>query len=193
MVSRDEQGNLVYDDTCDSSLWGLFAFGLYDADDKRIAATMQALRKNLWLDTEVGGMARYAGDAYHLADPDFSGNPWFICTLWLADYLTNLAADEKDLEEPLQILSWVAEHALPSGILAEQVHPVTGRPLSVSPLTWSHATFVASARRIMRKLSGIHRCPECDHTTDGLSPGDDWLAKLYNKACNTIYGICTVK
>jgi hypothetical protein len=84
------------------------------------------------------------------------GNPWFICTLWLADHLTNMAQNENDLEQPIQILQWVADHALPSGILAEQVHPFTGKPLSVSPLTWSHATFVASTRRIMRKISRIH-------------------------------------
>ncbi len=114
---------------------------------------MKALREKLWLKTEVGGLARYENDYYHQVDTNFPGNPWFICTLWLADHLTNLARNEKDLEEPLQILQWVADHALPSGVLAEQVHPVTGSPLSVSPLTWSHATFVASTRRIMRKLS----------------------------------------
>jgi GH15 family glucan-1,4-alpha-glucosidase len=193
MLSRDHKGNLVYDDTCDASIWGLFAFGLYDADDARIIATMQALREKLWLKTEVGGMARYEGDNYHRVEPSFPGNPWFICTLWLADHLTSMAQEEKDLEEPLQILQWVADHVLPSGILAEQVHPITGKPLSVSPLTWSHATFVASTRRIMRKISRIHRCPECDHSKDEIIPGDDWLAKLYAKACDAIHGICSVK
>ena len=193
MVSRDNRGNLVYDDSCDASLWGLFAFGLYDADDERIIATMKALREKLWLNTDVGGLARYEGDNYHRADSRFPGNPWFICTLWLADHLTIQARSEKDLEEPLKILEWIAEHALPSGILAEQVHPVTGKPLSVSPLTWSHATFVATTRRIMRKISRIHRCPECDHAKDQIISGDDWLARLYAKACDTIHGICTVK
>ena len=193
MVSRDARGNLVYDNTCDASLWGLFAFGLYDAEDERIIATMKELRQKLWLKTEVGGLARYEGDYYHRVDEGFPGNPWFICTLWLADHLTNLAANENDLQEPLRILEWVSEHALPSGVLAEQVHPVTGKPLSVSPLTWSHATLVASTRRIMRKLSHIHRCPECDHSRDDIIPGEDWLAKLYAKTCDTIHGICSVK
>jgi GH15 family glucan-1,4-alpha-glucosidase len=193
MVSRDRKGNLVYDDTPDASLWGLFAFGLYAADDDRIIATMKLLREKLWLKTEVGGLARYAGDQYHRVDARLPGNPWFICTLWLADHMTNMAKNEKELAEPLQILQWVADHALPSGVLAEQVHPLTGKPLSVSPLTWSHATFVASTRRIMRKISRIHRCPECDHSKDEIIPGDDWLAKLYNKACDAIHGICTVK
>jgi glucoamylase len=193
MVARDEKGNLVYDDSFDASLWGLFAFGLYEANDKRIISTMKAIRDKLWLKTKVGGLARYEGDNYHQVDAKFPGNPWFICTLWLADHLTDQARTEKELEEPLKILQWVAEHALPSGVLAEQVHPVTGEPLSVSPLTWSHATFVASTRKIMRKLARIHRCPECDLSKDDLIPGDDWLAKLYTKACDAIHGICTVK
>jgi GH15 family glucan-1,4-alpha-glucosidase len=193
MISRDDEGSLIYDDTCDASLWGLFAFGLYDADDDRIIATVDALREKLWLKTEVGGLARYEGDYYHQVDKRFPGNPWFICTLWLADHLAGIATNEKELDEPLKILEWVAEHALPSGILAEQVHPVTGKPLSVSPLTWSHATFVASTRRIMRKMSRIHRCPECDHSKNDIIPGDDWLAKLYTKACDAIHGICSVK
>ena len=193
MIYRDEQGDIQYDDTCDSSLWGLFAFGLYDPEDERIIATMNSLRDTLWLQTEVGGMARYEGDYYHSVDEKFPGNPWFICTLWLADHLTGLAKNEKDLEKSLELLEWVADHTLPSGVLAEQVHPVTGEPLSVSPLTWSHATFVASTRRIMRKLARIHRCPECDVSKDDLIPGDDWLTQLYSKACNEIHGICSVK
>ena len=35
-------------------------------------------------------------------------------------------------------------HTLESGIMAEQVHPHTNAPLSVSPLTWSHATYVST-------------------------------------------------
>ena len=193
MVSRDENGTLVYDDSCDASLWGLFAFGLYDANDERIIATMKMLRDTLWLKTDVGGLSRYEGDDYHRVDPRYPGNPWFICTLWLADHLTDQARSEKELQEPLKILEWVVEHALPSGVLAEQVHPVTGNPLSVSPLTWSHATYVATTRRIMRKISRINRCPECNHSQDEIVPGDDWLGKLYVKACNAIHGICTVK
>ena len=193
MVSHDENGNLIYDDSCDASLWGLFAFGLYAADDERIIATFAALKEKLWINTNVGGLARYEGDSYHRVDTRFPGNPWFICTLWLADHLTDKAHNEKELDESIKILEWVAEHALSSGVLAEQVHPVTGKPLSVSPLTWSHATFVATTRRIMRKISRIHRCPECDHSKDDIIPGDDWLTKLYAKACDTIHGICTVK
>ena len=46
------------------------------------------------------------------------------------------------MREALPYLEWCAKNALPSGVLAEQVHPIEGHPLSVSPLTWSHSAFV---------------------------------------------------
>ena len=193
MVSRNEQGELVYDDTLDASLWGLFAFGLYAADDPRVTATMEAMHKTLWINNEVGGMARYEEDGYHRGNTRYPGNPWFICTLWYADYLTGVARHEEELRKSVAILEWVADHALPSGVLAEQVDPETGKPLSVSPLAWSHATFVTSARKIMRCRARLRRCPECGSLTGDKVAGDDWLEKLFSKACNAIRGICTVK
>jgi len=44
-----------------------------------------------------------------------------------------------------------ASRALPSGIMSEQVHPYTGEPLSVSPLTWSHAAFVSAVQHYARR------------------------------------------
>ena len=41
--------------------------------------------------------------------------------------------------------------ALESGVLAEQFHPYTGGPMSVAPLTWSHATFVIVALEYLEK------------------------------------------
>jgi GH15 family glucan-1,4-alpha-glucosidase len=38
--------------------------------------------------------------------------------LWFADYLIRKAATLEDLKEAEMILQWVAEHALPSGVLA---------------------------------------------------------------------------
>ena len=193
MLYADDQGEPAVDPSCDASLWGLFAFGRYSVDDPRIVSTMEALKEKLWLRTEVGGMARYEGDIYHQVSKEFPGNPWFICTLWLADYLTDKATDEKELAESLQLLEWVADHALPSGVLAEQVHPTSGEPLSVSPLTWSHATYVASCQRIIRKMTRMKTCPTCG--LSALAPGreEDWIEKLYSQACDKIQGICKVR
>ena len=109
--------------------------------------TMKAIERCLWCQTEVGGVARYEDDYYHQISDDVArvpGNPWFICTLWLADWYTARATSLAGLARAEELLEWVVAHALPSGALAEQVHPFSGEPMSVSPLTWSHATFVGS-------------------------------------------------
>ena len=81
-----------------------------------------------------------------------AGNPWFICTLWLAQWMIAIAEDRDGLQPVLEILQWAADHALPSGVMAEQVHPHTNAPLSVSPLTWSHATLVMAVREYVAEL-----------------------------------------
>ena len=62
------------------------------------------------------------------------------------------------------LMEWVAKHALPSGVLAEQINPYTHEPVSVSPLTWSHATFIMTAEEYMNKLLEIEKCPMCGHS-----------------------------
>jgi GH15 family glucan-1,4-alpha-glucosidase len=192
MIYRNSRGELEVDSTCDASLWGLFAFGLYSADDPRIVSTVSCLREKLWVKTKIGGMARYENDYYHRVSPEFPGNPWFICTLWLADYLIEAARDEKELNEALELMRWVWERALPSKVLAEQVNPITGEPLSVSPLTWSHSTFVASTHRILRRLERMSLCPGCGLPKIGRRREEDWIEQLYPMTCNSIHGSCQV-
>nr|HDM99867.1 hypothetical protein [Deltaproteobacteria bacterium] len=102
------------DATCDSSIWGLFAFGMYKADDARLVATMDTLRKRLWVKTRVGGMARYEDDPYQRVSREVVGNPWFICTLWLADFLLEKADSDEGTDQAVEILLWVTDHALPA-------------------------------------------------------------------------------
>ncbi len=85
---RDDQGKLEVDMTADASLWGLFAFGLYSVQDPRIEKTMTALRERLWVKTAVGGMARHEDDDYYRSTQEATGNPWFVCTLWLDNSIT---------------------------------------------------------------------------------------------------------
>ena len=89
-------------------------------------------------------MARYENDSYYRVHSKFPGNPWFVTTLWYAQYLIARARVAADLAPAVNLLEWTAAHALPSGVLAEQLDPVTGSPLSVSPLTWSHAAYVTA-------------------------------------------------
>ncbi|HCI79055.1 MAG TPA: glycoside hydrolase family 15 protein, partial [Ktedonobacter sp.] len=149
MINVDSNGNIQKDATLDSSLCGLFLFGMFSPRDTQIERTMQALEKTLWVKTEVGGMSRYENDYYYQSTHDLSqaeGNPWFICTLWLAQYRISHANTLDELHQALPLLEWVRTHALPSGVMAEQINPFTGAPLSVSPLTWSHAEFVLTVR-----------------------------------------------
>jgi GH15 family glucan-1,4-alpha-glucosidase len=41
--------------------------------------------------------------------------------------------------------------------MAEQVHPYTNEPLSVSPLTWSHATMVKTVGEYLRRYEQLKR------------------------------------
>jgi hypothetical protein len=78
-----------------------------------------------------GGLARFEGDTYQLRNsgPDLAGagNPWLLCSLWLAQYQLLCAKELGDLELPLTILEKVSGAALPSGVLAEQIDPPVGR------------------------------------------------------------------
>jgi GH15 family glucan-1,4-alpha-glucosidase len=141
-------------------------------------------------------MARYENDTYQRDQritQQITGNPWFICTLWFANYLAEKASDEKDLSQAMEIMKWVSVHALPSGVLAEQIHPMTGEPISVSPLTWSHATFVAATQHIIHRLSKMKVCERCGSSLIGRSRSEDWVEQLLPQACNSIYGMCEVK
>jgi GH15 family glucan-1,4-alpha-glucosidase len=114
---------------------------------------MEQIRSRLWVNTPIGGIARYENDGYHQVSQDVDkipGNPWFISTLWVAEWLAETAQTKKDLAPSLELLEWSASNSLPSGIMAEQLHPHTGEPLSVSPLTWSHAAYVSAVLTYLR-------------------------------------------
>ncbi len=152
------------DEVIDASMFAIFKFHLFEADDPRVESTMKAIEEKLWVKTRVGGVARYENDYYHRISNDIAavpGNPWFICTLWMADYFITRAQTPADLKMALPIFEWTASHALESGVLAEQVNPYTNEPISVSPLTWSHATVVSTAIKYLEKLEQLQRCNTC--------------------------------
>lgn len=95
------------------------------------------LRGSLWVES-VGGLARYPGDYYFRRTDAAPGNPWIICTLWLAQAYAEVGAwDEVD-----RLLEWTVRVAGPTMVLPEQIHAETSEPLSVSPLVWSHAEYL---------------------------------------------------
>lgn len=154
---RSESGYEL-DEVADISILGLVTLGGFSPDEPRIADTVEALKERLWVDTPIGGGARYENDIYQReADvpPDVPGNPWFISTLWFAEYYIARATSPSELHKAIPYLEWCARNALPSGVLAEQVHPLSGAPLSVSPLTWSHSAFVWAVLEYVDKFKEL--------------------------------------
>ena len=156
------------DMTADASIFGLVLLGALPADDPQAVSTLQQVENRLWVKTDVGGMARYENDYYHQVEKKDTarvpGNPWFICTMWLARYRLQRAQTLEDLGPGLKLLEWAAERAFPSGTMAEQLDPYTGEPLSVSPLTWSHAEYVRAVQEYIERHSRANLCSACGQT-----------------------------
>ncbi len=71
------------------------------------------------------------------------------------------AQSPTDLSRGLELIEWAARHARPSGVMAEQLHPHTGEPLSVSPLTWSQAAYVMAVEEYLERERRLTACPTC--------------------------------
>jgi GH15 family glucan-1,4-alpha-glucosidase len=134
---KDDNG-LEFDNTLDvSSLYGVMMFGLYKSPDT-VKQTAELIEQLLLDQSPSGGTPRYEHDRYFESTPKFMGNPWFVTTLWLAQYYVRIGEEAK----ARQYLDWALEHALPSGALSEQINPKSGEPVSVTPLVWSHAELI---------------------------------------------------
>ncbi|HEX9679077.1 MAG TPA: glycoside hydrolase family 15 protein [Candidatus Saccharimonadales bacterium] len=136
-----ENDMLSFDPVIDaSSLYGAVMFGLYDKDDPYVKQAVDTLKARLVDKTPSGGVPRYESDHYHAVKAGVS-NPWFVTTLWYAQYLI----DQQDKETAADILGWTQRHMLTSGALPEQLHPYSDQHLSVEPLIWSSAEFINTA------------------------------------------------
>jgi GH15 family glucan-1,4-alpha-glucosidase len=155
MATPLDDGTYRLDMTPDSASFSLFAFGALPSDHPAVVAEMTAVRRRLWVRTDVGGIARYERDYYqrveHQDIEKVPGNPWIICTLWQALYAIAAARSIEELERAVEYLEWARGRSRPSGVLAEQLHPYSGEPISVAPLTWSHATFMTAVGQYLLK------------------------------------------
>ncbi len=163
MISMKDGAVVSVDKAVDASLFGTFAFGAYDPNDEKVKNTMRQVYEKLHLSTPSGGIARYEKDGYYRVSDKTTGNPWFITTLWMAWYHIASATDREGLEKALELIKWTTDRALQSGVLSEQINPFTDEPLSVSPLTWSHATYVTVVHKYLDRLMEIDRCHSCGH------------------------------
>jgi GH15 family glucan-1,4-alpha-glucosidase len=131
-----ENGNLEYDDTLDvSSFYGAYMFAQLPMDDARLLNTRRQVEQRLLNTTPIGGVLRYEHDEYFLAKNQYKGNPWIVCTMWLAQYY-HAAQDEQAAND---LVAWAIARRMQSGALSEQFDPETGFAIGVTPLVWSHA------------------------------------------------------
>lgn len=129
-------GDLLYDDVVDiSSLFGAYKYAGLKADDERILNTAKKVEERLLNTSPSGGVIRFEDDVYFLSKSQYKGNPWIVCTLWLAQYYLSVGRND----EGRQLLEWAYARVLPGGALSEQFDPESATPLGVTPLVWSQA------------------------------------------------------
>ena len=132
-------GSLQYDNTLDvSSMYGVLMFALHDFGYEETKQTLGEIENILLNKSPAGGSPRYEHDNYFASDPPYLGNPWFVTTLWIAQYYIRTNSPAKAQE----LVDWAVSRALPSGVLSEQINPSDGTILSVTPLVWSHAELI---------------------------------------------------
>lgn len=140
--------SLDFDNTVDmSSAYGVVTFGYLPKNvdaTKSIEQTFSMLENH----AGAGGYPRYQSDNYFRKDPDTPPNAWIISTLWVAQYYIRI--DEFDKAKTL--INWVESKAMPSGVFSEQIHPMDGTLLSVTPLVWSHAEYLNTVLDLGHKL-----------------------------------------
>lgn len=155
-IYEDENGKIQKDKTVDiSTAYGLFEYKILEIEDPRLIRTMDKTIEVLWSKSKCGGMIRYENDQYYKTGG--GENPWFISTLWLAEYYIARAKVVKDLERAKELLEWATKRALPSGAMSEQLDPDTGGPKSVAPLTWSHASFITAVVKYISKFTELEK------------------------------------
>jgi GH15 family glucan-1,4-alpha-glucosidase len=134
-----QDGSLTFDNRLDvSSLYGAMMYYPLSMGSEEAQSTVKAIEDILLDKTPAGGTPRYERDNYFIVDPASQGNPWHVTTLWMAQYYIR----NQQLDKARHYIDWSLSHALPSGMLSEQVHPTTGFVVSVTPLVWSHAELV---------------------------------------------------
>ena len=136
-----KNGRVEHDATIDtSSLFGAFMFGLFPIGSDELEATVKTVSEIFGLDRGVIGLPRYENDNYRRVSDTVTGNWWPIASLWMAQYYIETGQEDK----ASATVQWVKSHAGGSGILPEQISPIDDSFVSVAPLTWTHAEYIAT-------------------------------------------------
>lgn len=132
-----QDGTIETDTTLDvSSFYAAYTFKFGSEDHQR--DTLDAIERDLLDISPSLGSARYEDDNYFASDPKYKGNPWFVTTLWIAQYY----AQSGDTEKAIRYIDWALKNSLHSGALSEQISPEDSKIVGVTPLVWSHAELI---------------------------------------------------
>jgi GH15 family glucan-1,4-alpha-glucosidase len=132
------QEGLKIDDTLDiSSFFAVYTFGYY-SDQQQVNSTLNKIEEILLDISPSGGTGRYENDNYFRSNPPYMGNPWFVTTLWMAQYY----AKSGNKEKASSYIDWTLNNSLNSGLLSEQISPEDSKIVGVTPLVWSHAELI---------------------------------------------------
>jgi GH15 family glucan-1,4-alpha-glucosidase len=136
-----KNGKITYDSTIDtSSVFGAFMFGLYPTGSEELNNAVNSMLTLYGFNDNSLGIPRYENDRYYRVSENITGNWWFNTSLWLAQYFM----ETDDTEKGMRIIDWVQSCMLESGVLSEQISPIDGSQISVSPLAWSHAEYIST-------------------------------------------------
>jgi alpha,alpha-trehalase len=127
----------------DGSLLTLPLRGLVRADDPRMIATTDAVRRHLGAGD--GLLYRYL----HTESPDgLAGGEgaFLLCSFWLVDNLTG----QGRLDEAHELYASLCGRATELGLLAEEIDPTTGAFLGNFPQAFSHVGVISSGWNLAR-------------------------------------------
>jgi GH15 family glucan-1,4-alpha-glucosidase len=140
-IHMSKDGNISEDSVIDmSSLYGAFMYGLFPVDSEETVKAVTTVEHLMMSKSTPPGYPRYENDTYRRSDEQSLGNVWFVTSLWMAQYYL----ETNRHEEAKKIIDWARDSMWPTGVLSEQVDPVSGEEISVAPLAWSQAEYLST-------------------------------------------------
>lgn len=160
-------GSVTRDGVIDaSSVFGLWYYDVLPPDDPQLISSIKTMYETLMVPSElngqstIGGFIRYENDGYFRDGDQPFPNPWIITTLWETQRKIKYARSLEEVRETQGDLRWVIDRMRGEPVMAEQYHPITGAPRSVSPLNWSHAVFVETVLAYVNKIKVLQGAGE---------------------------------
>ncbi len=131
-----------------SAFYGAFMFGLFDSASNELQTAYATLKKTFSVpDQGVAPLTRFEHDMYNIVDPSTLGNPWPICTFWLAQFEQHMGRPNR----AHATIEWAQNLMIGTGVLPEQINPYNNAFVSIAPLVWSQAEFINTIIDTYRK------------------------------------------